>query len=326
MANQTTEQYEAHPDSKTQKFLDALNSSGGKPMEQLSPEEARKVLEGAQKSVKVNLGAAEVSDKTIEVDGQKINLKIVRPEKTQERLPVFMFIHGGGWVLGDYPTHERLIRDIVAESGAVAVYVDYTRSPEAKYPVAINQIYAATQWVAEHGDEINVDSSRLAVVGNSVGGNMAIALSSMCKDKGGPNLRFQVLMWPVTNSFFETDSYNQFENDHFLTKGMMKWFWDNYAPDEKDRLNKYASPLQAETSEFKDFPPTLVQTAECDVLRDEGEAFARKLDEAGVSVTTTRYVGMIHDFGLLNPLAELPEVRSHILQASQELKKYLQLH
>ncbi|WP_408095802.1 alpha/beta hydrolase fold domain-containing protein [Peredibacter sp. HCB2-198] len=326
MANQSIEQYESHPDSRTQKFLDALNASGGKPMEQLSPAEARKVLEDAQKSVKVNLAPAEVSDKTIEVDGQKINLKIVRPENTQEKLPVFIFIHGGGWVLGDYPTHERLIRDIVAGSGAVGVYVDYTRSPEAKYPVALNQIYAATQWVSEHGNEINVDGSRLAVVGNSVGGNMSIATASMAKDKGGPDIRFLLLMWPVTNSFFETESYNQFATNHFLTKGMMKWFWDNYAPDEKDRQTKYASPLQAETSAFKDFPPTLVQTAECDVLRDEGEAFARKLDEAGVTVTTTRYVGMIHDFGLLNPLAELPEVRSHILQASQELKKYLQLH
>lgn len=326
MANQTTEQYEAHPDSKTQKFLDALNSSGGKPMEQLSPDEARKVLEGAQKSVKVNLGAAEVSDKTIEVDGQKINLKIVRPENAKDKLPVFMFFHGGGWVIGDYPTHERLIRDLVAESGCCAVYVDYSRSPEAQYPASINQAYAATQWVSEHGDEINVDGSRLAIAGNSAGGNMAIAVTSMAKDKGGPDIRFQLLLWPVTNANFETESYNQFAEDHFLTKNMMKWFWDCYAPDEKDRQNKYASPLQAAASEFKNFPPTLVQTAECDVLRDEGEAFARKLDEAGVSVTTTRYVGMIHDFGLLNPLAELPEVRSHILQASQEIKKYLQLH
>lgn len=326
MANESLEQYEAHPDSKTQKFLDALNASGGKPMEQLSPAEARKVLEDAQKSVKIDLPKAKVIDKTIEADGQKINLKIVRPENTQEKLPAFMFFHGGGWVIGDFPTHERLIRDLVAESGAVAIYVDYDRSPEAQYPRAINQAYAATTWVAEHGDEINVDGARLAVAGNSVGGNMAIAVASMAKDKGGPELRFQLLMWPVTDSTFETESYQQFASDHFLTKNMMMWFWDCYAKDENDRKNKYASPLKAPAEQFKGFPPTLMQTAECDVLRDEGEAFARKLDGAGVSVTTTRYVGMIHDFGLLNPLSELPEVRSHILQASQELKKNLLLH
>lgn len=326
MINETFEQYEAHPDGQTQKFLDQLKVIGGKPIEQLSPEEARKVLESTQQDTKITLPQAQVLEKTIQADGKNINLTIVRPENSHEKLPVFMFFHGGGWVLGDFPTHERLIRDLVAESGATAVYVDYTRSPEARYPIALNEAYAATVWVAEHGNEINVDGSRLAVAGNSAGGNMAIAVCSMAKEKGGPDIRFQLLLWPVTDSNFETESYQQFSEGLFLTTNMMKWFWDNYAPDEKDRKNKYASPLSAPTDQFKGLPPTLVQTAECDVLRDEGEAFARKLDEAGVSVTTTRYVGMIHDFGLLNPLSHLPEVRSQILQASQELKKYLQLH
>lgn len=315
-----------HPNSSTQEFLDKLNSSGGTPMEKLSPNEARKVLEGAQFGEKIELPKAEVTEKHIDVDGLKIKLFIVRPEGTTERLPAFMFFHGGGWVIGDFPTHERLVRDLVSEAGLAAVFVEYSRSPEAQFPIAINECYAATKWVAEHGDEINIDGSRLAVVGNSAGGNLAAAVAQMAKQKKGPNIRFQVLFWPVTNANFETESYQEFAEDHFLTRNMMKYFWDNYIKDPKVRGDILASPLLASRDDLRDLPPALVQTAECDVLRDEGEAYARKLDEAGVNVTVTRYVGMIHDFGLLNPLGQLPEVKSHILQAAQEMKKYLQLH
>lgn len=191
----------------TQAFLDALAAGGGKPLEQLSPKDARAVLTGAQASVKVDLSGVEVSDKAIKVDGQTINLKVVRPAKVKGELPVFMFFHGGGWVLGDYPTHQRLIRDLVVDSGAVAVYVDYTPSPEAQYPTAINQAYAATKWVAEHGKDINVDGKRLAVAGNSVGGNMAAVVALMAKEQKTPALRFQLLMWPVTNAQFNDGSY-----------------------------------------------------------------------------------------------------------------------
>jgi acetyl esterase/lipase len=205
----------------------------------------------------------------------------------------------------------------------VAVFVNYTPSPEAHYPTAINQAYAATKWVAEHGKDINVDGSRLAVAGNSVGGNMAAVVSLMAKDKGTPALRYQVLLWPVTDASFDTGSYNQFAEGHFLTRNMMKWFWDNYTTDAKQRAEIYASPLRASTEQLKGLPPALVETAGADVLRDEGEAYARKLDHAGVAVTTVRYNGMIHDFGLLNPLANVPQVRSAMLQASQELKEHL---
>lgn len=182
----------------TQAFLDALNAGTGKPLEQLSPKDARAVLVGAQAGVKLALPKADVSEKTIKVDGQSISLTIVRPAGAKGELPVFMFFHGGGWVLGDFPTHERLVRDLVAGSGAAAVFVNYTPSPEAHYPVAINQAYAATKWVAEHGKEINVDGKRLAVAGNSVGGNMAAVVALMAKDKGTPAIRFQALLWPVT--------------------------------------------------------------------------------------------------------------------------------
>ncbi|MCX4066597.1 alpha/beta hydrolase [Pseudomonas rhodesiae] len=307
----------------TQAFLDALNSGTGKPIEQLTPKEARAVLTGAQAGVKLTLPEADVSHKTIQVDGQPLDLTIVRPAGVKGTLPVFMFFHGGGWVLGDYPTHERLVRDLVAGSGAAAVFVNYTPSPEAHYPVAINQAYGATKWVAEHGKEINVDGKRLAVAGNSVGGNMAAVVSLMAKDKGTPAIKFQLLLWPVTDANFETASYNQYAEGYFLTRNMMKWFWDNYTTDPKQRAEIYASPLRATTAQLKGLPPAMVQTASADVLRDEGEAYARKLDEAGVPVTAVRYNGMIHDYGLLNVVSQVPAVRSALLQASDELKQHL---
>lgn len=308
---------------QTQAFLDALAAGGGKPLEHLSPRDARAVLSGAQASVKVDLSGVEVSSRSIQVAGQPVQLKIVRPAKVRGELPVFMFFHGGGWVLGDYPTHERLIHDLVLGSGAVAVYVDYTASPEARYPTAINQAYAATRWVAEHGREIGVDSRRLAVAGNSVGGNMAAVVALMAKEQKTPDLRFQLLLWPVTNARFDSPSYQQFAEGHFLTRGMMNWFWDSYTSDPRQRAEIHASPLQASIEQLRGLPPALVQTAEFDVLRDEGEAYARKLDSAGVAVTAVRYNGMIHDFGLLNPLSRIPEVQAAVRQAAAELKAHL---
>ena len=310
-------------DRRIAEFLDALNSSGGKPMEQLTPQDARAVLVNVQQSVTVPLAPADVSEKTITVDGQPLTLTIVRPAGAKGMLPVFMFFHGGGWVLGDFPTHERLVRDLVAGSGAVAVFPNYTRSPEARYPTAINQMYGATKWVAEHGAEIQVDGKRLAVVGNSVGGNAAGVISLMAKDKGGPAIRLTVMLWPVTDANFDTQSYQELAEGHFLSRNMMKWFWDNYAPDVRQRREIYASPLQATIAQLKGLPPTLIQVAENDVLRDEGEAYARKLDAAGVELTHVRYDGLIHDWGLLNPISQLPGVRASLLQAGAALKKRL---
>ena len=310
-------------DHEVQAFLQKLEAGGGKPIETLPPVEARKVLAGAQSGVKLTLPAADVSEKTIKAGNGDIKLTIVRPAGVTGTLPAFMFFHGGGWVLGDFPTHERFVRDLVVQSGAVAVFVNYTPSPEAKYRVAIDQAYAATKWVAENGKDIKVDGSRLAVAGNSVGGNMATVVALMAKEKGGPKLRAEILFWPVTDASFDTPSYNQFAEGHFLTRNMMKWFWDNYTTDAAKRKEITASPLQASVEQLKGLPPTLIQTAENDVLRDEGEAYGRKLDAAGVHVTSTRYNGMIHDFSLLNAISQVPAVRSSLEQAGQELKKHL---
>ncbi|MFP1946796.1 alpha/beta hydrolase [Lonsdalea quercina] len=313
-----------HLERGTQTFVNSLNSGHGKPIEQLSPADARKVLSDAQASVKVDMSGVAITEKIIQVDGKPLTLTIVRPENASGELPVFMFFHGGGWVLGDFPTHQRMVRDLVVASGAAAVFVNYTPSPEAHYPVAINQAYAATRWVSEHGAEINVDGKRLAVAGNSVGGNMAAVVSLMAKEKGAPKLRYQVLFWPVTDAKFDTASYKDFAEGRFLSRNMMKWFWDNYTTQAAQRAEIYASPLMASEAQLKGLPPALVQTAENDVLRDEGEAYARHLNAAGVDVVQVRYNGMIHDYGLLNALAGVPEVQAALSQAGMLLKEHLQ--
>ncbi|MGA0557092.1 alpha/beta hydrolase [Larkinella sp. VNQ87] len=316
-----TEDPALSPGVKT--FLAALNSAGGPPLETLPPAEARLGLVGLQASYEVDLSGIDVSEKTITSEGYTVKLHIVRPAGVTETLPVFIFIHGGGWVLGDFPTHQRLVRDLVVLSGYCAVFVNYTPSPEARYPQAIHEIYAATKWVAENGAEINVDGSRLAVVGNSVGGNMTAVTTLLAKEKGGPDIKLQILFWPIVDANFETESYQQYGENRFLTTPLMKWLYDQYTTDPAERKQIYASPLQATVEQLKGLPPALIQVAEADVLRDEGEAYGRKLDEAGVPVTTVRYNGMIHDFGLLNGLAHLPQVRSLFVQAAAELKKYL---
>ncbi|MDT3405319.1 alpha/beta hydrolase [Mucilaginibacter terrae] len=310
-------------EKQTRAFLKILNSSGGKPLETYSPKDARAVLSGLQASVKVDLSGIAITEKKIQQDGMTISLHIVKPAGVKKVLPVFMYFHGGGWILGDFPTHQRLVRDLVVNSGAAAVFVNYTPSPEAQFPVAINQAYAATKWVAAHGTEIGVNGKKLAVAGNSVGGNMAAVVSLMAKDKNGPDIKLQVLFWPVTDANMETASYNQYAEGRFLTKGLMNWFWNSYIPEPGKRNNVYASPLQAPIERLKGLPKAIVEVAENDVLRDEGETYARKMNEAGVPVSLMRYQGMIHDFGLLNPLAKVPEVQSGILQAAGELHKAL---
>lgn len=305
----------------TQSFLNALEQGGGTPIEQLTPNNARQVLVNAQQGHP--LPPADVSKKTIKIEDQSLALVVVKPKNSSGALPAFMYFHGGGWVIGDFETHERLIRDLVIRSGAAAVYVDYSRSPEAKYPTAINQAYSATKWVAENGKTMGIDGNRLAVAGNSAGGNIATVVSLMAKEKGTPNLQMQLLLWPVTDASFDNASYQAYGAGHFLTTGMMKWFWDSYTTDQHQRNEIYASPLRATTEQLKGLPPTLIQTAEKDVLRDEAEYYGRKLSAAGVPTTVTRYNGMIHDFGLLNPLSDVNAVQNALDQAALALNKHL---
>jgi len=304
-------------------FLKGLNENG-RPLESLTAIEARKILFDGQASAKVDLSGIEVTPTTITTEGYTIPLFVVKPAGTKNKvLPAFLFIHGGGWVLGDFPTHQRLVRDLVVHSGVAAVFVDYTRTPDAVFPRAINEILAATKWIAAHGNEIGVDGKRLAIAGNSVGGNMTAVTAIRAKESGGPDIRGLVLLWPIVDANFETASYKQFGRDRFLTTSTMIWMFDMYVKDRAKQKQVYASPLNASIEQLRGLPPTLIQVAENDVLRDEGEAFGRKLSEAGVKVTTIRYNGVIHDWGMLNGLASIPETRAMILHAAAELKEYL---
>lgn len=311
-----------HLSPPVKEFLKGLNT-GGPGLETLSAEQARLVLVNAQKAFKVDLSGVTKSKKTITTEGFTIELDIVKPIGAKGILPVFIFIHGGGWVLGDFPTHERMVRDLVVLSGCAGVFINYTRTPDTRFPTAINEIYAATKWVAEHGKEIQVDGSRLAVVGNSVGGNMTAVTTLKAKAEGGPKIALQIMMWPIVDAGFDTESYKLYGEQRFLTVPTMKWMYDMYISDPEKRKNIFASPLQASIEQLKGLPPALIQVAENDILRDEGEAYGRKLEEAGVAATTVRYNGVIHDFGLLNGLAEIPQTKSLFIQAAAELKKYL---
>jgi acetyl esterase len=318
---QTDYTTDPHLTNEVKKFLAPLNAPGPG-LETLPPVEARKVLVNVQAAVKLDYSRVEESEKTIVADGLTIKLNIMRPKGAKGRLPVFIYIHGGGWVLGDYPTHKRMVRDLVEGTGFAAVFINYTPSPEAKYPVALNEIYAASKWVSLHGDEINVNGQDMGIIGNSVGGDMSTATALMASAKGKQLFKVEVLLWPVTNANFENESWKAYGTQRFLTAPLMKWMWDNYIPVEK-RNEIYASPLQATAADMKGLPPTLIMVAENDILRDEAEAYGRKLDAAGVTETTIRFNGVIHDFGLLNGLAEIPQTKSLFLQASAMLTKYL---
>jgi acetyl esterase len=235
-------------------------------------------------------------------------------------LPVVIYIHGAGWVFGDAHTHDRLVRELAVGAGAAVVFPEYQRSPEVRYPIAIEQNYAVARWVASDGAGKGLDPSRIAVVGDSVGGNMTAALTLMAKERGGPKLAAQVLFYPVTDASFDTGSYEQFAEGFDLRRDAMRWFWDQYTTDEDQRSEITASPLRATTEQLAGLPRALVITAEADVLRDEGEAYWRKLREAGVDVSATRYEGIVHDFVMLNGLRGTNAAEAAIAQAVEYLR------
>lgn len=307
-------------ENKTREFLKAVHGDGsGKQLYELSYDDARKVLIGAQTG-NYKLEPADVSEKTITQDGKTVKLTIVKPKGAKVNLPTLMYFHGGGWVLGNFFTHERLVRELAVGANMAVVFVNYTPSPEALFPVANEEAYAATKWIKANGAQLGLNTAKLGVAGDSVGGNMAIAVTLMAKDRKGPQIDFQLLFYPVTDNNLDTASYQQFANGHFLTRNAMDWFWKTYAPKADDRNHKYASPLRANTDDLKGLPEALIIVAENDVLRDEGEAYAKKLNSAGVSVTATRYVGTIHDFVMLNPITATPAPRAAIGQAINFLK------
>jgi acetyl esterase len=302
----------------TQKLVDQV--SNGPPLYTLSPAVARAVLTKVQEAPVTRLPAS-IEDTTFPVGpAGTTRIRIVRPPESAGALPVIMWFHGGGWILGDKDTHDRLVREFAHGTGAAVVFVDYDRSPEARYPVAIEQAYGATKYVADHGRELGLDPERIALAGDSVGGNMVAVVALLAKERGGPRIRLQAMFYPVTSASFSQRSYQEFADGPWLSKAEMEWFWDAYLPDPKARSAITASPLNATLDQLKGLPEALVVVDENDVLRDEGEAYARKLSQAGVRVTSSRYNGTIHDFLLLNPLAETPAVRAAIRQGIDALR------
>ena len=289
----------------------------------LGPIEGRKVVDEVQ-SGEIEKPDVEIQDTTIPGGPSGVvSIRILRPRDATEALPVILYIHGAGWVFGNAHTHDRLIRELAVGSGAAVVFPNYSLSPEARYPTAIEEIYAVLEWVAEQGSENGLDGTRIAVAGDSVGGNMSAAITLMAKQRSGPRLAAQVLFYPVTDASFDTDSYRQFATGYFLRRDAMEWFWDQYTIDETQRTEITASPLLAGIEQLAGLPKALVITAEADVLRDEGEAYSRKLREAGVDVSSTRYEGIIHDFVMLNALRDTNAAQAAIEQATSYLRDAL---
>jgi acetyl esterase len=310
-------------EQNTRSFLKSLQQNPGPPIYTLLPDKARGVLAGLQASSIIQKLPAEIENRTIPggPNAKEISITIVRPQSnSNETLPVVIYFHGGGWVLGGFDTHERLVRELANKANVVIIFVNYTPSPEAKYPVALEEAYAATKWIAQNGKTVNVNASRLAVAGDSVGGNMAAAVVLLAKERDGPPIRFQLLFYPVTDANFETSSYMKYQEGYWLSREAMKWFWDNYVSNQTNIKEPTVSPLRASNDRLRGLPPTLIINGEFDVLRDEGEAYAHKLMEAGVQVTAVRYHGTIHDFVMLNALSDTPAARGAIDQASNSLR------
>ncbi|MEU6069738.1 MULTISPECIES: alpha/beta hydrolase [Streptomyces] len=272
---------------------------------EVPPDQGRDILAGLQTGEGVE--KPPIDEDWVSVDAGQwgtVRARIVKPKGADGPLPVILYIHGAGWVFGDENTHDRFVRELAVGADAAAVFPVYDRAPEAKYPTQNEQNYAVAQWVVAHGADHGLDSSRLAVCGDSVGGNMSAVLAQMAKDRGDVRLAAQVLLYPVTDANFDTPSYLQFAEGYYLTRDGMMWFWDQYTTDDSQRRERYAAPLLASLDDLKDLPPAVVVTDEADVLRDEGEAYAARLREAGVPVTAVRVLGMVHDFLMLDSLRD----------------------
>ncbi|MFJ3898530.1 alpha/beta hydrolase [Streptomyces sp. NPDC090083] len=289
----------------------------------LAPAEGRKAVDEVQSG---EIAKPAVDEEWITVPGGptgQVRTRIVRPAGVTGTLPVIIYIHGAGWVFGNAHTHDRLVRELAVGAHAAVVFPEYDLSPEVRYPVAIEQNYTVARWVVEQGASKDLDPARIAVAGDSVGGNMTAALTLMAKERGDVPLVQQVLFYPVTDANFDTGSYDQFATGYFLRRDGMQWFWDQYTTDEAERAQVTASPLRATTEQLTGLPPALVITGEADVLRDEGEAYADKLREAGVAVTAVRFQGIIHDFVMLNALRETHAAEAAITLAVGTLRTAL---
>jgi acetyl esterase/lipase len=289
---------------------------------ELGVEGARTVLDDLQ-AAPIELPEVDERWVTVPASVGEVRARIVTAPGLEGPLPVVLYIHGGGWVLGNAGTHDRLIRDLAVGTRAAIVFVEYDRSPEAKYPVAIEQAYAVAEWITTSGVAEGFDASRLAIAGDSVGGNMTAAVTIMAKQRGTVRFVHQSLYYPVTDAAQDTESYREFAEGWYLAAKGMAWFWDAYLPEHGKRGEITASPLRASVEELTGLPPAFLIVDENDVLRDEGEAYARKLTEAGVRTVSVRYNGTVHDFMMLNPLRATAATSAAIAQAVTVLRHAL---
>ncbi|MFF3737609.1 alpha/beta hydrolase [Streptomyces sp. NPDC002566] len=289
---------------------------------ELGPEKARKVLDDLQAEPieKLDVDSEWI---TVPADVGDVRARIVRPRGAAAPLPVVLYMHGGGWILGNADTHDRLVRELADGAQAAVVFVEYTRSPEAHYPVAIEQGYATAQWIVREGAAHGLDPDRMAVAGDSVGGNMTAALALLAKERGDVRFVHQSMYYPVTDAGMNTRSYTDLATGYFLTAQAMEWFWNAYMPDRAQRSEITASPLKATLDQLAGLPPAFLLVDEADVLRDEGEAYAARLRAAGVDITTVRYDGITHDFMMLNPLSDTHATRAAVAQAVGVLRDAL---
>jgi acetyl esterase len=301
--------------TQSQAFLDMLAQLDGPALNEMSPAEARVAAEGFVALAGPGELVADVENRTIPGPAGDIPVRIYTPEG-QGPFGALVYFHGGGWVIGTLDTVDSTCRMLANRAACKVVSVDYRMGPEHKFPAAAEDCYAATRWVQQNGPTIDVDPARLAVGGDSAGGNLAAVVCLMARDRGGPRIAYQVLIYPVTNYAFDTASYRDNADGYLLTKDMMVWFWNHYIRGPEDGKSPYASPLLVENT--SGLPPALVITAEYDPLRDEGEAYAASLRRHGVKVKSSRYPGIIH--GFFGMPASFSDAQTAVEEAAQELR------
>ena len=304
-------------DSTTEAFIDSIKDA--QPIYTLEPVDARKVLNKVAKSN--DKLPVHTEDVTIM---NNISIRIIRPIGSEclDLMPIVMYFHGGGWILGNEDTHDRFIREIAVGANVAVVFVNFSPAPEKRFPTQILEAYDATVYMYEHANGFGLDADKLIVTGDSVGGNMAIAVTLMARESHKINIIYQILIYPVCDAQMDTPSYDEYANGPWLTKNAMEWFYDAYEPNVDNRRNILISPINAD---LHGLPPALVITNEYDVLRDEGEAYAHKLIKAGIEVQAVRMLGSIHDCLILEPLRNTPVVKGAILLITSQLKNILQL-
>ncbi len=304
-----------------QDVVDAMEASGLPPIYTLSPEEARNFLKETQSGNGIAKPEVDIKDYHLPVGPTGgLEVRVVRPKGAEGALPGVLYLHGGGWVMGGRDTHDRLIREIAVMGGVAVVFPEYGLSPENRYPVALEQCYAVFEHMARNSAEMGLQPGGFVVMGDSAGGNMATVAALLSRERGGPKILLEVLFYPVVDAEMATQSYKDFSEGPYLTRKAMKWFWDNYVPESNRRDERNVSPLRARDSDLERLPPTLIITAENDVLRDEAEEYARRLDEVGVPVASLRVNGTMHDFVMLDLLALMPSTRAAMTLATAYVK------